>query len=315
MHARTAGGKGEFPLERGICRVQLVELLKHFCGAYCCEVAAFSVMGNHYHAVVRFEGYREMDREELRERALVLYPNSEGALGVWGEEKWERFNRRLFDVSELMRNVQAAFARWYNRTFERRGRFWADRFKSTLLEPGRAVVDCMLYVDLNGVRAGMVTRPEEHAGSSIYYRQAQKGRWLLGLREVVGSDGGSGGGGIEVGGDAGGKGGNSERKAMKAYRGLLYYRGAVPTKEGQGAIPEAIVRAEEARGFEGKGAYKERLRFFAEGVAVGSEGFVREQLARLRDAGVYLRRKNPIQLPVGGRCMALREQRSHAVAF
>ena len=45
----------------------------------------------------------------------LLYP--EMVLKGWLAAQWKRFNDRIFDVSELMRNVQAAFARFYNRTF------------------------------------------------------------------------------------------------------------------------------------------------------------------------------------------------------
>jgi hypothetical protein len=60
-----------------------------------------------------------------------------------------------------MRNIQSAFARWYNQTYDRRGRFWGGRFKSVYLQDSNAVLDCMLYVDLNPVRAGLVERPED----------------------------------------------------------------------------------------------------------------------------------------------------------
>jgi hypothetical protein len=100
-----------------------------------------------------------------------MYPSpaSQQMIELWTDEQWERFRQRLFDVSELMRNIQAAFARWYNRTYDRRGRFWADRFKSVYLEKGNAVLDCMLYVELNPVRAGLVERPEEWVGSTSPY--------------------------------------------------------------------------------------------------------------------------------------------------
>jgi hypothetical protein len=90
-----------------------------------------------------------------------MYPSKASQIQIdgWTEEEWERFRQRLFDVSELMRNIQSSFARWYNRSYDRRGRFWADRFKSVFLETETAVLDCMLYVELNPVRAGLVERP------------------------------------------------------------------------------------------------------------------------------------------------------------
>jgi len=294
IHARTAGCKGEFPLDDKSCREELIALLRRYGFLYQCDIAAFCVMGNHYHAVVRFDEFKTLSRGRLMNIALGFYPDSREMLDLWTDEEWEHFNKRIFDVSEFMRNVQAAFATWYNRTFERRGRFWADRFKSTLLESGQAVLDCMLYVDLNPVRAGIVKRPEEHKGASIYLRQMQKGRWLIPFRQILGDGGGA--------------------LTIKEYRCLLYHRGAVPTKEGQQSIPESILQAEEARGFKVSGVFKKRLRHFADGMVLGSEGFVNEQLSKLKKAGHYLRRKNTVK-QLDGAHTVLREQRSHAVEF
>ena len=77
-----------------------------------------------------------------------------------------RFYKFVFDVSELMRSLQSSIARWFNHTFGRRGRFWADRFKSTLFEDEKEAMDCLLYIELNAVRAGLVARPEDYEASS-----------------------------------------------------------------------------------------------------------------------------------------------------
>ncbi|MCF7957017.1 MAG: hypothetical protein K9M57_01075 [Phycisphaerae bacterium] len=59
---------------------------------------------------------------------------------------------------------------------------------------------------------------------------------------------------------------------------------------------------------------RERLRYFVDGVVLGSKEFVRDYLEKLKKEGYYLRRKKPIsQLP--GHYTTLREQRSHAVRF
>jgi putative transposase len=296
LHCRIAGSRGDFPLSERLPTRRLAELIEHFSRIYFCDVATFSIMGNHYHLVVRFEGVRGVPRAQLRERARLMYPSavSRQMIDLWTDEQWERFRQRLFDVSELMRNIQAAFARWYNRTYDRRGRFWADRFKSVYLEKGNAVLDCMLYVELNPVRAGLVERPEEWVGSSLHLREIGKGRWLLPLREVI---------------DA-----VSERKALVEYRARLYYRGNVPTKHGQAAIPNEIVDQEEARGFKARGVYGKRLGYFVDGVAIGTEQYIRDQIAAMREAGVYQRRKNPIS-HLDGIHFTIREQRSTAVVF
>ena len=62
------------------------------------------------------------------------------------------------------------------------------------------------------------------------------------------------------------------------------------------------------------GVYLRRLGYFADGIAIGTEGFIRDQLSKLRDNGNYLRRKHPIR-QLEGIHLSLREQRSTAVQF
>ena len=46
-----------------------------------------------------------------------------------------------------MRNIQQGFVRWFNKNHNRRGRFWVDRFKSTILYGEQSLVECMQVVD------------------------------------------------------------------------------------------------------------------------------------------------------------------------
>ena len=296
VHSRIAGRRGEYPLCEAAPTRRLIEMIEHFTRIYFCEVAGFSVMGNHYHLVVRFDAESPVDRKELLRRARIMYPGTRGQtlVDAWDEEQWEHYRRRLFDLSEYMRNIQAAYARWYNRTYERRGRFWADRFKSAVLGDERAVLDCLLYVELNAVRAGLVERPEEWRGSSAYLREIGKDRWLTPLKDLVNQP--------------------NRKRALVEFRELLYYRGAVPTKEGQAAISQKVLDEEIARGFASRGVYLKRLGYFVDGLAIGTEQFIRDQLTVMRDEGRYLRRKHPIP-QLGGIHLSLREQRSHAVNF
>ena len=304
VHCRIAGRKGSYPLLNPLCQRRMTDLIKYLSRVYCCEIAAFCVMGNHYHIVIRFNMPQTLDKEELMRRALLLYPKSEKSLKLWSEKKWEQFNKRIFDLSEYMRNLQAAFARWYNATFERRGRFWGDRFKSVLLEDYRAVIDCMLYVDLNPVRAGLVVRPEDWQSSSIHLRMAGLENWLLSLKELFSENQQ----GVKV----------NERELLRGYRERLYYRGNIAThdveKKGKMLISDEIIEQEKVRGFAVPGMYSKQLRYFVDGIALGSEGFIRQQIKRLREQGRYLRRKHPIGQIVEDH-KTVREQRSHAVIF
>ena len=49
----------------------------------------------------------------------------------------------------------------YNRRNRRKGAFWEDRYHSTAIETGEHLLRCMVYIDLNMVRAGVVSHPSQ----------------------------------------------------------------------------------------------------------------------------------------------------------
>jgi hypothetical protein len=51
----------------------------------------------------------------------------------------------------------------YNRRKKRKGAFWEDRYQATAVQGDSHFVQCMLYIDLNMVRAGVVEHPAEWA--------------------------------------------------------------------------------------------------------------------------------------------------------
>ncbi len=285
-YARTNGPLGEFPLNPPAAHRKLLKIIRYYVLGYSCQSAGFSIMGNHYHLVLCFEAFRRLSQEELEERARYFYPKPE-QIAHWTQRHWERFNRRLFDVSEFMRNTQMGYTKWHNRRFHRRGSFWEGRFKSTLLMDLDAIQECLLYVELNPVRAGLVQRPEQWTRSSAYLRHLKKNHWLLSLEELF----------SEV--DPG--------QVYQHYRARLLYRGALPTEAGGKAIPEQVLREEENQGFCGRGLYRKRLRYFTDGLVIGSEECIRDWITLLRRQGRYLRRRHPI---IHGELTSLREQRS-----
>ncbi len=57
-------------------------------------------------------------------------------------------------------------AQEYNQRKNRKGAFWEDRYHSTAVETGEHLLQCLVYIDLNMVRAGVVQHPSEwpHGG-------------------------------------------------------------------------------------------------------------------------------------------------------
>ena len=290
LYSHTACYNNELPLDNKLCRKKIIDTIHFLSQIYCCQVLGFCVMGNHYHLLVHMEEHKEISKSELKERAYRLYYKDTRIVDEWHEQQWKRFEERIHDVSELMRSLQSAVARWYNNTYARRGRFWAERFKSTLLESMKEMLDCLLYVDLNSVRAGITDRPEDYEGSSIYYRSIGHDEWLFPLTRIMGID--------------------NRMESYSNYKARLYYRGHVASRSGQYQIPEEVIKSEELLGFGERGIYLKRLRHFVDGVVLGSADYVRSHLDHLKESKRYKRRKNPI-CQLGGIHLSLREQRGY----
>ncbi len=73
-------------------------------------------------------------------------------------------------LSELMRVVAARQTRYVNRLECRSGTLWEGRFKCSLVDRVEYLWACCRYIELNPVRATMVSTPEDYAWSSFRTR-------------------------------------------------------------------------------------------------------------------------------------------------
>ena len=64
-------------------------------------------------------------------------------------------------VSRTLQLVEGRTAQAYNRRHRRRGAFWQDRHHAVAVESERYLWNCLVYIDLNMVRAGVVAHPRE----------------------------------------------------------------------------------------------------------------------------------------------------------
>jgi putative transposase len=106
-----------------------------------CEVHAYVLMGNHVH--------------------LLLTPLDLGA------------------ISATMQDLGRRFVRVINAVHGRTGTLWEARFRSSIIDTENYFLACQRYIELNPVRAGLVSQPAEYRWSShLYYALGEPNRLI-----------------------------------------------------------------------------------------------------------------------------------------
>jgi REP element-mobilizing transposase RayT len=149
------------------------------------DVLGFSILSNHFHIILRSRpdivaGWSDT---EIARRWLMLCPelkDKEGRPLAPTEQQLEALSRdaeriaelssRLSDISWIMGLIAGPLARKANLEEQESGRFWQGRFKCVRLCDEAALLACLAYIDLNLVRAGIATTPEELNHTSLRRR-------------------------------------------------------------------------------------------------------------------------------------------------
>ena len=105
-----------------------VEWLKEYSTKYGVDIHAWVMMTNHVH--------------------LLCTPQREGAL------------------SSMMQSLGRRYVRYFNTEYRRSGTLWEGRYISCLVQVENYLFAVYRYIELNPVRAGMVSDPGEYAWSS-----------------------------------------------------------------------------------------------------------------------------------------------------
>lgn len=69
-------------------------------------------------------------------------------------------------IPQMMQALGRGYVRYFNGRQQRTGTLWEGRYRSTLIQAERHLLACMVYIDLNPVRAAMVGDPAEYRWSS-----------------------------------------------------------------------------------------------------------------------------------------------------
>lgn len=69
-------------------------------------------------------------------------------------------------ISKMMQSIGRNYVQFFNHQYRRSGTLWEGRFKSCLVQEEDYLLELYRYIELNPVRAGMVTSPAKYNWSS-----------------------------------------------------------------------------------------------------------------------------------------------------
>jgi len=301
--------------------VQMMRRYETFCGV---KVLSYCVMSNHFHILVKVppECDQEVGDAVILERMKGVYSKAYVADVERTLKKHEKnhatkasrlvretFTNRMCDLSEFMKMLKWRFSCWFNKKHGRVGTLWESRFKSVLVEDGVAARTMAAYIDLNPVRAGMVSDPKDYRWCSYAEAVAGSADAEAGIREVMeGFDEAKVARGLaqidarkRVGkkrSDAGLK--RAQRReeseadfetmsALEMYRVVMFEDGEESLDEDGKVIRKGLKSAEIEKLLAKSGRLtmaqmlRCRVRYFTDGAVIGSKRFVNEVFEHSRE--------------------------------
>jgi len=72
-------------------------------------------------------------------------------------------------ISSVMQSIGRRYVQYINQIYRRTGTLWEGRHKASLVDEENYLLTCMRYIELNPVRANLVSHPSEYRWSSYRY--------------------------------------------------------------------------------------------------------------------------------------------------
>lgn len=262
------------------------------------EVLTYAVLSNHLHILLQVPERVELSEAEVLERITGLYGRIRTANVVMelqtlrGQNRHDEaaaliysYTHRMYDLSEYMKMVMQRFTQSYNRRHGRRGPLWEDRFKSILVEGTADALSTMAaYIDLNAVRAGLVEDPKAYRfcgyGEAVAGgKEARCG--MAHIAEILGQTG-------------------TWATVSRSYRKYLFMQADTHTKHGRTIREKQIEKVLQEGGKLSKAELLHcRVRYFSDGVVLGSKAFVEDVFDSHREE-FGLKRKTGARKPKYG---------------
>lgn len=249
-------------------------LAAEFCGV---QILTYAILSNHFHVLLKVPLKTSLPDSELVRRYRLLHPKPTkyqterlAIIESWLKTNtpegvaWRKRQHALIgDVSNFMKLVKQRFAIWYNKTHQRYGTLFAERFKSVLVEPSEnALRTIALYIDLNPVRAGLVKDPKDYRFCGYGEAVAGNNSARTGLQCIHGPD-------------------TTWADAHKTHRIGLFGTGTTPRQTAVAINPAAFEKVLALKGrLPLASVLRCRVRYLTDSAVLGSQAFVATQRTR-----------------------------------
>jgi len=241
----------------------LFKLIKRMSSVYFVEVLGYCIMGNHFHLLVRMLPEDSFNDQEVLNRFRLYYGSD--LKPELTEKEIEFFRKKWGSLSEYVKDIKQRFSRYFNKKHNRKGFFWSDRFKSVIVENGDTLINCLAYIDLNPVRAGLCSRFEEYRWSTLGYHIQSGNRddflsmdfGLNDYRNLSGKD------------------------RLSMYRQFVYEKAGLQSAQDNHEISKRFLH---------------RTRYFTDSAVIGTKEFVSSCFRKFQDYFTCRREKRPVPI-------------------
>jgi putative transposase len=280
---------------------EFLSLMRRWAAFSGIRILKYVLMGNHFHILCEVPEPKPLTQSEVLERIEAGYGServqtlreqlARFAQQPDGVEQSKRlldpYLQQMNDLSFFMKQLKGCFAQQYNRRHQRHGTLWSERFKSVLLEGGPAVAAIAAYIDLNPVRAGLCEDPKDYRYCGYAEAIAKgSGTAVEGMRTILNLPQSA-----------------SPEEVQIEYRKFLYMKGAVARENRPPAFDPAETQTvvEQEKGeLSLKERFRCKIRYFSDGVILGSHSFVEFHCQRLKEKLGFKRKRGPTALEILG---------------
>jgi len=160
-HVVTRTAQQQYWLEDPEIKNVIIDLIEFHSQVYYVDVLAYAIMDNHYHLCLAVNR-PNLDPADIKRR----YEIAQSRLACpkpFDEDEVASLYEKYTDLSRFMWHINRSTSISHNDKKETKGTMWGERFWNTVVEEGQCLLNTLVYIEMNPVRANIVADPAAFA--------------------------------------------------------------------------------------------------------------------------------------------------------